>query len=185
MADNKILYGLKNCFYSVKTGTTYAVPVALPGAVSLSMTPQGESSTFYADDMAYVVFNANNGYEGSLELANVPESFYKDVLGFEVDSDGNLMENANNLGGECALLFEFAGDVKAKKHKIFCCKFARPSIEGETKGESIEPKTTTFEFKATPLPGGAVKVSSTEATTAAKYDSWYTAAPTIPTAASK
>ena len=59
MADNKILYGLKNCYYAKKTGSTYGTPVALPGAVSIDLTASGDSSTFYADDIAYAVFNAN------------------------------------------------------------------------------------------------------------------------------
>ena len=49
--------------------------VAMPGAVSLSLEPNGEPSNFYADGYAYYTISNNMGYEGDLELAMVPESF--------------------------------------------------------------------------------------------------------------
>lgn len=181
MADNKILYGLKNCYYAKKTGTTYGTPVALAGAVSIDLSASGDSSIFYADDIPYVVFNANNGYEGSLELANIPESFYTDILGFETDDDGNLVEVSTALGAECALLFEFQGDVKARRHIFWNVKFARPSIASSTKEESIEPQTSTLEFNAVPLANGITKSTTAEGTDTEAYAAWFTSAPVVPT----
>ena len=63
MANNRVKYGLKNVYYSIYTpGTdTYATPVAVPGAVNLSLSPEGESNTFYADNVAYYVTQADQG----------------------------------------------------------------------------------------------------------------------------
>ena len=68
-------------FRCEKSGAvTFGTPVAMPGAVSLSLEPNGEPSNFYADGYAYYTISNNMGYEGDLELAMVPESFRTDVL---------------------------------------------------------------------------------------------------------
>ena len=78
---NKIKYGLSRVYYALATidtstgKATYSTPVAIPGAVSLSMDPSGESNKFYADNVAYATFAANAGYEGTLEVALIPDSF--------------------------------------------------------------------------------------------------------------
>ena len=67
---------------------TYEKPIRMPGAVSLSMDPEGENENFYADDIVYYVINNNSGYSGDLELALIPESFLKDILHEEEDANG-------------------------------------------------------------------------------------------------
>ncbi len=52
---NKVTFGLNKVHYAVITegedGTyTYGTPVRIPGAVSMSETPVGESTKFYADN---------------------------------------------------------------------------------------------------------------------------------------
>ena len=73
---NKIKYGLKNVHYAVITededgSITYGTPKRIPGAVNLTLEPQGEQAEFYADDMRYFSAFANSGYSGSLEVPRV------------------------------------------------------------------------------------------------------------------
>ena len=97
--SNKVKFGLKNCHYAKATfdedgNVTYEKPIRMPGAVSLSMDPEGENENFYADDIVYYVINNNSGYSGDLELALIPESFLKDILHEEEDANGVMAENA-------------------------------------------------------------------------------------------
>ena len=161
---------------------TYAKPVRLPGAVSLSLDPEGENENFYADDIVYYVLNNNAGYEGDLELALIPEEFLKDILHEEEDANGVLTENANNEFERFALLFEFTGDKNAIRHVLYCCSASRPSVEGETKEDEKEVQTEELSIIASALANGAVKAKTSSNTSKAVYDAWYDAVyePTIP-----
>ena len=185
MADsNKIKFGIKNCYYAVATITstgaaTYSTPVALPGAVSLSLDPQGDTNKFYADNIVYFTSVANNGYEGDLELAKVPDSFLTDCLGFISDGNDVLVEDAGAVPVHFALMFQFEGDKNAKRTVLYNCVAARPNVEGSTKEESIEPQTETISITATTvynavLNKDVVKASCTE-TESTTYNSWLTA----------
>jgi len=177
---NKVRFGLKNCHYAKATfdedgNVTYAKPVRLPGAVSLSMDPEGENENFYADDVVYYVLNNNAGYECDLELALIPEEFLKDILHEEEDANGVLAENANTTFERFALLFEFTGDQHAIRHVFYCCSASRPSQEGETKEDEKEVQTEELSIIASPLANGYVKTKTTVNTSKAIYDAWYDA----------
>lgn len=184
MADaNKIKYGIKNCYYAKATistsGTaTYATPVGLPGAVSLSLDAQGDTNKFFADNIVYFTSVSNNGYEGDLELAKVPDSFLKDIMGYIEDGAGALVEDANATPAHFALIGQFEGDAHAKRFVLYNCVAARPSLSGSTKEESIEPQTESISITATTvynsvLDTDVVKASVSESTTGA-YTTWLT-----------
>lgn len=176
---NKVKYNLKNVHAAVLTkgddGTfTYATPVAIPGAVSLSLDAEGDSSPFYADGIVYFRSTANNGYSGDLEIALVPEWFRTDILQEEKDANGVLIERSDVTESVYfALLFEFDGDVNAIRHVLYNCTASRPSIESQTKESSIEPGTETLALTADPREDGLVKSRTGDETSAATYNNWY------------
>lgn len=178
---NKVKYGLKNAHYALLTiaedGTvTYGKPIPIPGSVSLTMDAQGDTSTFYADNMAYFVTAANDGYSGTFEVALISDQFRQDVLHETMDEAAQvLVENINNQTSPFALLFEFDGDKKAIRHVLYNCTCTRPSVSGGTTNNTKEPSTETMNLTASPLPNGNTKARTTVDTPAAQYAGWYDA----------
>lgn len=176
---NKVRYGLKNVHYATVTfasdGTpTFGTPVAIPGAVSVNLSKQGDTYTFYADDGSYFELGDNASYEGDLVIALIPQSFRTAALGEALDGKGVLFEESNPTRGHFALLFEFTGDANAVRHVLYNCTAAENTLEGQTKGENIEvqPETLTITAKALPN-GGPVKAKTGDATDATVYAGWY------------
>ena len=130
-------------------------------------------SNFYADGYAYYTISNNMGYEGDLELAMVPESFRTNVLKESLDDNSVLVESANVETANFALLFEFDGDVNAIRHVLYNCSASRPSIESETKEDTIEPGTETLSITADPRSDGLVKARTGDTTEKEAYTNWY------------
>ena len=180
---NKVKYNLKNVYAAKLTETpgedgvvtySYATPQAIPGAVSISLSAEGESSPFYADGIVYFRTVTNNGYSGDLEIALIPEWFREEILQETLDENGVLIEQSNNAESvKFALLFEFDGDVNAIRHVLYNCTASRPSIESETKEDTIEPGTETLILTADPRADGMVKARTGDTTDTETYNSWY------------
>ena len=179
---NKVKYNLKNVHAAKLTETvtdgvksfSYGTPKAIPGAVSIALDAEGETSPFYADGIVYFRSVTNNGYSGDLEMALVPEWFRTEILQEELDSNGVLVEkNTNAESVKFALLFEFDGDVNAIRHVLYNCSSSRPSIESETKEDTIEPGTEKLSITADPRADGLVKARTGDGTDQSTYDNWY------------
>lgn len=153
---NKIKFGLSNVHYSVieeVSGVdTFGTPTKIPGAVSLTLTAKGEPSEFYADDMAYFVTHSNEGYDGTLEIALIPDSFRTGVLGDKQDINGALFEDADAIPKRIALMYELKGDANGTRHVNFNVSVSRPDINAETRTDKIDPKTETLKITASPSP---------------------------------
>ena len=68
---------------------------------------------------------------------------------------------------------EFDGDINAIRHVLYNCSTSRPSIESETKEDTIEPGTETLSITADPRSDGLVKARTGDTTDKAAYDDWY------------
>lgn len=180
--SNKITYGLSNAHVWPILSTnangvpTYGTIINMPGSVELSLDAEGSSDPFYADDVIYYQGVANNGYSGSLTLADVPASFLTVVMKEAVDSQGAYIENADANPLEFAIAFEFKGDAAKRRHVFYRCKATRPSIASQTKEDSVSPNTLELQFVAMPrLDNSNVKARCEETDVA--YASWYGEAP--------
>lgn len=180
---NKIKFGLSRVYYAKATidpstgEATYDTPVALPGAVSLSMDPSGESNKFYADNIAYATFAANAGYEGTLEIALISDSFRQTILG-EVVQSNIQYEKAEATTTPFALLFQFEGDESATRHVFYNCTASRPNVSSQTTEESVDVQTESLDITVgaiynAVLDANIVKGKCSDAESD-EYDDWFT-----------
>lgn len=184
---SKVQFGLSKAYYAVITNNTYGTPVALPGAVSLTLNREGsDPEKFYADNIAYYVSPAGNGgYTGTLTLAKVPDAFKVDVLGEIVDDNGMQLEVTSAVSKSFALMYEVEGDADEKRYVFFNCTAQRVAAPANTKSDSTTPDTQDLEFTAIgkdfTLSGetkNVVKGSANTADTA--FAGWYSNVP-VPT----
>ena len=182
---NPVKFGLSKAYYAVydESTKTYGTPVALPGAVSMTLTAEGDESTFYADNIAYFSQNVNAGYSGNLEVAEMPKQAFTDLLGQELDAHGVLVEGSEDKQKTFALLYEVEGNENNQRFAFYNCTLSRPDSSANTAKETIDPDTDTMKIRMIPrvIEWGSdtknlVKASVTDATaTKTQYDGWYTA----------
>lgn len=180
---SKVKFGLSKVYYAKATistaGTaTYGTPVAIPGAVNLTLDAESETTPFYADNIVYYTSVSNNGYSGSLEVAMIPDSFLADIFGDVTATNGLMYEKADVEPAHFALLFQFEGDADQTRHVFYNCVATRPSVSSQTKESSVTPVTETMNITANSIYNSAITASvvkgkALSATTA--YSSWYTA----------
>jgi phi13 family phage major tail protein len=177
---NKVKFGLRNVKYSKITITNgeevYSTPVAIDGAVSIALSPSGDTAEFYADDSLYFTQANNQGYTGDLEIALLPEAFLKDILGMEQDANGAIVESAEATPSAFALGFEVQGDSKGKRTWLYNCTCARPNQDGATKEAGITPATDKLTLTVAPrISDKKVKISMVlNDTNATAYNSFFT-----------
>lgn len=181
--NNKVKFGLSNVHYAKMHVTTagtieYDTPKPWKGAVDLSLSPQGEQNSFYADNVDFFTSNSNAGYEGDFESAKVPEDFKTDIYGEVADSDGVLVEKAEANGVPFALLFQMEGDKNKTRHVLYNCTASRPTLSSHTNEEGITVQTETITIKAASIPSTALNANVVKArcseTESTAYASWYT-----------
>lgn len=152
--SNKVKFGLSNVHIAKITeadgAITYGTPFAMPGAVSLTAEPEGETTPFYADNIQYYVAVSNNGYTGDLEIAMTPQEFLTTILGQTVDTNGAVFESSDDVNARFALMGEIEGDAKKRRFVYYDCTATRPSAEMNTIEDTKEPQTDTISITMTP-----------------------------------
>lgn len=158
MADTNIIrFGLSKAYYATYTKNTengvttytFATPVAIPNAVSLTLTREGgDSSDFYADNgVRYTFSGTNGGYSADWEFARVPDSARVALLGEEVDHNGVQYEFGDKQPNDVAMICQVEGDVQPTAFVFFGCKASRIEMTANTKNESPEVNTETIQTR--------------------------------------
>jgi len=180
MGDNKVTYGLKKVHVAFETEPgAWETPIAIPGAVRFTPTPQGQTSTFRADNSPYFIITSNDGYTAEVEMALIPDEIQARMLGWEIDDNGMLVEVANGTPEKFAFLGQVEGDKRNRRFVYYDCQAQRPSKEHRTTGETIEPAPDVMTLTASPIEiagkkivKGTLELSDTNA---AVYNSFFDA----------
>lgn len=156
MSQNKVTFGLEKVHIAFFNTTSskqpaWKTPIPIPGAVRFAPEAQGEESTLYADNGPYFTYTSNNGYTAELEMANIPDQVLAELLGWEIDANGMLVETTDGEPKEFALLGQILGDKKNRRFVYYRCKASRPSKEHSTRAESVEPATETLNIRILPI----------------------------------
>lgn len=165
MSANKVKFGIEDAHVAfvdeataAKGSPAWDAPQAINGAVSLTMNPEGDTNDFYADNTKYYTSTTNNGYTGTLEVANVPDDIIAEMLGMTVDDNGMLVESTEDKQKEFALMGEIKGDAKDRRFVYYRCKAARPSQDSTTADTGETPDTDSLEITVLPMENGDKKL---------------------------
>lgn len=183
---NKIFYGIENVYYSVVTETltggawseSYATPVALTGAVGITLPAGQETVNFAADnDNNYFTQHIFSGYTGgTLELRTLDDDFRVAVFGNTRDTNNILQEKIDDKPKFIALLFQFEGDETKTRHCLYRVSVGRPDVSSNTKTNTIPEVTLSLPLEASGrLSDGLVKTHADETVNATQYATWFTA----------
>lgn len=178
---NKVKFGLCNVHIAPikevsNNNVTYDTPFALPGAVNLTLDPEGDPAEFYGDNTKYFNKNSNQGYSGSLEIALITDVFRTKIMGETADSNGAIVESSDDEFTDFALGFQIDGDETNRKYWFYNVSAKRPSTASSTNEKSKVPKTDTLNITATPrITDNKVKVFLEESeNNKTAYESFFT-----------
>lgn len=165
----------------VSVASPYGTPIRIPGTVNLDLTAEGKENSFAADNNAkYYDSYSNNGYSGSLEVAQMPDEVLVAIFNFVKDSVGGLVETGDSTSEHFALLFEVDGDVDGGRYALYNVVAGRPTAKHATTSDSTTPDTESCDLSASSAPwvvvnGKAVTKRSLVRTdqSATVYDAWY------------
>lgn len=180
------LIGFDKCFYAKITegedgNETYSTPVALPGAISISITPNVNNATLYADDGAYEESSALGNIDVELGLADLTPEIQADILGHTI-KNGVLSRKSSDVQPYVAI---GGRSLKSNgKYRYFWLvkgKLNIPEQSRQTKGDSIEYNTPTLSgsFLKRNLDNAWILEADEDSTTLnpTTITSWFTAVP--------
>ena len=184
---NKVHFGLKNVHYALITYSSTGAPSwgtvkAVPGAVNVTLSKESSDTDFYADDVKYFHTASNNGYTGTLEMADFPVTMRQDLWNYGVTTTGKLLvEDVAANAAEFALLFAIDGDQSPERYCFYRCQASRPDVSGATKADSVEVQTQSCDLTIMPVIDptvsspidGKVYYRTTADTPSATYTSFY------------
>ena len=147
-----VRFGLSNVHYALwdETNSKYETPVRIPGAVSLSLSREGDSSTKYADNIPVFTQNVNAGYSGTLTVTAAADQLLKDLVGYIEDDNGMIIEDANGKQSTFAMLYEVDSNTEPQRFAFYNCTLSRPEQDANTKTDTTDPDDQALDITIIP-----------------------------------
>ena len=151
MPKNKVMFGLKNVHFAeyevADDGTvTLGSPYHLPGSTEMSLEPESEESTFYADDVKYWTNYSDNGMSGELTNACFPDDFKTRFMNYIALDDGGIGQVKGMQNKTVAIMFESDGDAEKRRGILYNVTIGQINRTYATTEDQIEPQTATLPF---------------------------------------
>lgn len=185
----KVIFNIKKLQFSKITNIssagvpTYATPILVPGTVSLSMETESTVDPFYADGIAYYMPSGATSTTGTLENALFPDDVLKDIYGYIVDTNGNLLET-DAATSEFGMQFACDSDDGEVYFTYYRVSSNKPGVNLQTSEASatINPQSVEISASTINLSSGQAILKSHATKTASNYASYFSAItlPTIP-----
>lgn len=154
MAGNKVTFGLSNVHigkYEVGTNgaVTLGTPMALPGAVSLSLDPETLEIEFYADNVKYYAQNGDNGFSGSLEVAMFTKEIKLALMGYAETADGGIVNIKGANKPAVYIVFEAKGDAQNSRGLLLNVSMGPIKHEHKTNEDKVDVETDSVDITVT------------------------------------
>lgn len=151
---NRVSFGLSNVVVGTYTvgadgAVTMGEPMSIPGAVSLSLEPEGGDNNFYADNTTYWISYSNNGFSGSLEMARFPDEFRITFLGAKKLDDGGVADVKSSTKPAVYIAYQGEGDKLSRRGILYNVVLSDIKKESKTTEDSTEPGTESMDIKVT------------------------------------
>ncbi|WP_373205965.1 major tail protein [Clostridium tertium] len=145
----KITTGVEKGYYAILTADgeppTYEGVQYLPGLREISISPQEEQATIYAENRLYDSENSLGAIEVTLDFASIDTKDYAVLFGKKLAESGGIIENSNDQPPYIALMAEktLSGGVK-EYLTLFKGKLKLPEDKAKTKEGKTEYQTVSL-----------------------------------------
>lgn len=163
----------------VVAGTTGYGPVkSVPGGVEISLNPAGDTTEHYHDNTKAVSIESNDGYEGNLELSKFPDEILAEMQGHTIDSNGGILETANDKPKEFALMYETDGTEEKIRSVFYRVKAERAAINASTNNPTANISTENPNITVMPeLISGEERVRYSRKESQTGFDTFFDSVP--------
>ena len=178
--------GFRGFRYALKSGGTYSRPALLRGAMKISFKPQtaGRALLCRLDDGSVRNVNSmrDNGITASVAVADLPDDFKINVLGYVRASDGSLYEGRQEEV-HFALLYETQGKTEPTRHMLLDCVCTKAAYDANTKSNTPAIDARSLElilnpekddsYVLSPISYGKYRREIKQSQNAQLYDTWF------------